>query len=63
VNSFLQDIVKAKELEDDFLRECYCTSGALSQYALITRDILKSRYHETVNRKSQQVFLSVITQV
>jgi GTPase SAR1 family protein len=52
---FLQDIVRAKELEDDFLRECYCTSGALSQYALVSKDILRSRYHETVNRKSQTV--------
>ncbi|MEU3765686.1 ATP-binding protein [Amycolatopsis keratiniphila] len=43
---FLQDIVKAKELEEDFLRECYCTSGALSQYALVSKEILKSRYHE-----------------
>jgi GTPase SAR1 family protein len=48
-------IVKAKELEEDFLKECYCTSGALSQYALITKDILKNRYHEAVNRKSPQV--------
>jgi len=52
---FLQDIVRADELEDDFLRECYLSSGALSQYALVSRDILKSRYHETVNRKQQQV--------
>ena len=35
---FLQDIVKAKELEEDFLRECYCTSGALSQYAMVSNN-------------------------
>lgn len=52
---FLQDIVRARELETDFLRDCYCTSGTLSQYALVSRDILRSRYHETVNRKTQQV--------
>lgn len=52
---FLQDIVRARELERDFLRDCYCTSGTLSQYALVSKDILRSRYHETVNRKSQQV--------
>ncbi|MGW3995676.1 AAA family ATPase [Amycolatopsis sp. NPDC004772] len=43
---FLQDIVKAKELEDDFLRECYCSSGALSQYALVSKEILRNRYSE-----------------
>jgi hypothetical protein len=52
---FLQDIVRAQELEQDFLRDCYCTSGTLSQYALVSKDILRSRYHETVNRKTQQV--------
>lgn len=51
---FLQDIVKDKELEDNFLRECYCTSGALSQYALVSREILKSRYAESVGSKTQQ---------
>lgn len=52
---FLQDIVRGKEIEDDFLRECYCSSGTLSQYALVTRDILRTRYHETVSRNQNQV--------
>lgn len=41
---FLQDLVKDAELERDFLKECYCSSGALSQYALISKEILKKRY-------------------
>lgn len=41
---FLQDIEKALELEEDFLKECYCPSGALSQYALVSKEILATRY-------------------
>lgn len=48
---FLQDIVKVQELEEDFLRECYCSSGALSQYALVSREILRSRYYDSVTKK------------
>lgn len=52
---FLQEIVSTNDADDDFLRECYLPSGALSQYALVSRDILRTRYHETVNRNQQQV--------
>lgn len=41
---FLQDLVQEEEVSDDFLRECYCSSGALSQYALVSKEILKTRY-------------------
>jgi len=30
--------------EREFLKECYCESGALSQYAEISKEILKARY-------------------
>ncbi len=38
----LEDMVK--EDEEAFLRECYCSSGALSEYSFLSRQILKSRY-------------------
>jgi hypothetical protein len=41
---FIEDIVKAPEVEEDFLRQCYSPSGALSQYALVSKEILKTRY-------------------
>jgi hypothetical protein len=41
---FLEDIAKAPEIEDEFLKDCYCPSGALSQYALISKQILEARY-------------------
>jgi hypothetical protein len=31
-------------VSDDFLNECYVRSGALSQYALVSREILQARY-------------------
>jgi len=41
---FLQDIMTHPEVEPEFLRTCYCLSGALSQYALVSKQILESRY-------------------
>lgn len=41
---FVQDVVEAGEVEEEFLRSCYASSGALSQYALVSREILKTRY-------------------
>jgi hypothetical protein len=40
----LEDIATAPDLESTFLKECYCESGALSEYSLISRDILQARY-------------------
>jgi hypothetical protein len=41
---FLQDLVQEEEVSDEFLAECYCSSGALSQYALVSKEILRTRY-------------------
>ena len=41
---FIEDVVRAPELEKEFLERCYCPSGALSQYALISKQILQARY-------------------
>lgn len=40
----IEDIVRSRELEARFLQECYAPSGALSQYALISKGILEARY-------------------
>lgn len=40
----LEDIIRLRDMESDFLKECYCQSGALSQYALISKAILGARY-------------------
>jgi hypothetical protein len=41
---FIEDLGNIPEVEDEFLRACYAPSGALSQYALTTKNILRSRY-------------------
>jgi len=43
---FIEDMARLGEEGDerDFLKECYCHSGALSQYALISKNILRARY-------------------
>ena len=40
----LEDITRSPELEERFLKECYCQSGALSQHSLISKRILEVRY-------------------
>jgi hypothetical protein len=40
----LEDIARNREIEVDFLRECYCQSGALSQHSLLSKAILSHRY-------------------
>ena len=41
---FLEDVTRLEELRQDFLRECYASSGALSQYAEVSKGILRTRY-------------------
>jgi hypothetical protein len=40
----IEDISRHRDIEERFLRECYCESGALSQYSLLSKDILSARY-------------------
>ncbi|MGB2805559.1 MAG: hypothetical protein WBD64_11770 [Candidatus Zixiibacteriota bacterium] len=38
------DIGRIREIETDFMKQCFCSSGALSDYALVSKRILQSRY-------------------
>lgn len=40
----LEDMTRDSEIEPTFLAECYCPSGALSQYSLLGKNILQARY-------------------
>ncbi len=40
----IQDIIEDDEIEEQFYRHCYCESGALTQYALLSKKILSARY-------------------
>ena len=48
----LEDITHSRELEETFLEECYCMSGALSQYALTSKAILDARYSALFDSES-----------
>lgn len=40
----IEDLGRTSSLEKDFLVQCYCESGPLSQYALIGKNLLAARY-------------------
>lgn len=40
----LEDVIREKSIEKDFLSECYCKSGSLSQYSVLSKQILSTRY-------------------
>lgn len=40
----LEDVIKEKSIEKEFLKDCYCKSGSLSQYSLLSKQILTTRY-------------------
>ncbi len=41
----LEDVIKDKSIEKEFLVDCYCKSGSLSQYSVLSRQILSTRYN------------------
>jgi len=40
----LQDLPLGRDMEEQFLTECYAPSGALSQHALVSKNLLRARY-------------------
>jgi hypothetical protein len=40
----IEDIARSPGLEQIFLEECYCQSGALSQHSLVSKGMLSARY-------------------
>lgn len=57
----IEDVVKSPENEKDFLRECYADSGALSQYASISKSILQSRYSSEFEESLADLTLEAAT--
>lgn len=48
----IEDLARARDLETHFLQECYCQSGALSQYALSSKAVLQARYSALFDSES-----------
>lgn len=40
----IQDALESQEIEEVFYQKCYCESGALSKYALLSKEMLQARY-------------------
>lgn len=40
----IQDALESNEIEEIFYQKCYCESGALSKYALLSKEMLQARY-------------------
>ncbi|MCA1652179.1 MAG: hypothetical protein LC753_18580 [Acidobacteria bacterium] len=51
----LEDIARAPELEDEFLRRCYSVTNTLSEYALVSREILEARYTALTSIETEAV--------
>lgn len=50
---FLEDIAYFTGFEEEFLAETHCKSGALSQYALVSKEILQARYKTIFEKESK----------
>lgn len=40
----IQDALESTETEEIFYKKCYCESGALSKYALLSKEMIQARY-------------------
>lgn len=56
----LEDVIKEKSIEQDFFKYCYCKSGALSQYSLMSKEILSTRYHYLFNPNDKKAILEQV---
>lgn len=56
---FFEDILRQADVESEFLRECYTPSGSLSQYALVSREILAARYSQFAEAEAAATLLPV----
>ncbi len=51
----LEDVIRYQDLEKLFLEECYCNAGALSSYATVSKDILRTRYENLFEVNNEEL--------
>jgi len=56
----LEDVIKDKSIEKDFLSDCYCKSGSLSQYSVLSKQILSTRYNYLFESNDKKATLEQI---
>jgi GTPase SAR1 family protein len=57
----LEDAVREKDIEKQFLEECYCNSGALSGYTLVSKEILNTRYNYLFQDNDKKAILEPVS--
>lgn len=57
---FFQDIVENDQVEERFFKECYCESGALSKYSLLSKNILEARYASLFSASETAPFITPV---
>ena len=50
----IEDVPKTEDVEANFFRECYCETGALSRYSLLSKKLLASRYAALFSNDKKQ---------
>lgn len=55
----IEDAISNEELRFRFLEDCYCSSGALSEYSQLSKKLLESRYDKTFSTGDNVNFSSV----
>lgn len=56
----LEDVIKDKSIEKEFLADCYCKSGSLSQYSVLSKQILSTRYNYLFESNDKKATLEQI---
>ncbi|HHR6030411.1 TPA: hypothetical protein ACS70J_002689 [Providencia alcalifaciens] len=59
---FLLDATEDSNLEISFYKQCYCESGPLNQYSLLSKKILNSRYASIFSETDEQPFISPVNE-
>lgn len=54
----LEDVIRTSDIEKRFYKECYCESGALAQDALVSRNLLQTRYAALFNPTEESPLLA-----
>jgi hypothetical protein len=56
----LEDVIKEKSIEKEFLEDCYCKSGSLSQYSVLSKQILSTRYNYLFESNDKKALLEQV---
>jgi GTPase SAR1 family protein len=57
----LEDVIKDKSIEKEFLQDCYCKSGAISNYSLVSKEMLTTRYNYLFEGNDRKATLNQVT--